>query len=247
MGRREGRGGWVLGEGLRGVRRAVREGWEAQPVGAREAWLRVMGVGLVGCCVLCVGITLGAKAWEGRGLGAWDGRVLERALQGPMSLPNAILVESFGNMAYLVPLVALSGVLALRAGRVLLGLTFPLGYLGARLAVVVGYGVWERPRPTLVADGEVVPGLHAFPSGHAAYALVAWGLLAWLWMRASASWAERYVAAGLLALVVGGVAMARMRMGAHWPSDILAGWIVGGAWLGVLVLAMHRAERAGGR
>ena len=60
-----------------------------------------------------------------------------------------------------------------------------------------------------------------FPSGHAANAVVTWGLLAWLARAHRRSWA---VAAGLLAASVG---LATIYLGTHWVSDVLAGWTAG--------------------
>jgi membrane-associated phospholipid phosphatase len=38
-----------------------------------------------------------------------------------------------------------------------------------------------------------------------------------------------------------------MRLGAHWPTDVFAGAVVGVAWLGVSIVALRRAEALGGR
>jgi membrane-associated phospholipid phosphatase len=39
------------------------------------------------------------------------------------------------------------------------------------------------------------------------------------------------------------VAFARLGLGTHWPSDIVAGAVIGGLWLAVVMHALRRAER----
>lgn len=61
------------------------------------------------------------------------------------------------------------------------------------------------------------------PSGHAQHAMSVWGIIAfymkkpWVWM-----------AAGLLIFFIG---FSRMALGAHFPHDVLAGWVIGGLLL----------------
>jgi undecaprenyl-diphosphatase len=69
---------------------------------------------------------------------------------------------------------------------------------------------------TVFNDGTI------FPSGHAANAVVTWGLLAWLARRGRRSWG---IAAGLLAASIG---LSTLYLGTHWVSDVLAGWAAGG-------------------
>ena len=52
-------------------------------------------------------------------------------------------------------------------------------------------------RPDLVAGGIAAPGLHSFPSGHAVLTVAVYGLVAYLWARASCSWLERFFAIGI--------------------------------------------------
>jgi membrane-associated phospholipid phosphatase len=61
------------------------------------------------------------------------------------------------------------------------------------------------------------------PSGHAQNALALWGRLA-------ASIRRRWAAIffGLLILLI---SLSRLYLGVHWPSDMLAGWVVGGLLL----------------
>ena len=41
---------------------------------------------------------------------------------------------------------------------------------------------------------------------------------------------------------VGAAVVARLRLGAHWPTDIAAAALLGTAWVAVLILALRRAE-----
>ncbi|MFW6202519.1 MAG: phosphatase PAP2 family protein, partial [Gemmatimonadota bacterium] len=101
-----------------------------------------------------------------------------------------------------------------------------------------------RARPTIILDGLASPGFASFPSGHTAKSVALYGLLTWFWIRASGSALERAIAllafAGIISLVMFG----RLRMGVHWPSDIIAGLLLGLVWLSALVLALWRAETA---
>ncbi|MFD4740646.1 phosphatase PAP2 family protein [Streptomyces virginiae] len=70
----------------------------------------------------------------------------------------------------------------------------------------------------------------AYPSGHAMTATVVCGLLLWLLPRPPPGRAPgvRRVAAWTVAVVsVLGVGFTRVYLGVHWPSDVLAGWLLG--------------------
>ncbi|BBX12435.1 phosphatase PAP2 family protein [Mycobacterium novum] len=90
----------------------------------------------------------------------------------------------------------------------------------------------DRPRPvTALATASS----SSFPSGHALGVTVAVGallVLVWPVLRGSA----RVVAVGGGALVVAAVGIARVALGVHHPSDVLAGWALGWAYLTAWVL-----------
>jgi membrane-associated phospholipid phosphatase len=99
--------------------------------------------------------------------------------------------------------------------------------------------VFDSPRPT-GADVRVIEiAQHfGFPSGHAMGSLLLYGSLAIAGRRLlQPAWARRAVVwmAGAVILLVG---FGRIYVGAHWPSDVLGGYLWGIAFLLVSVAAV---------
>lgn len=99
---------------------------------------------------------------------------------------------------------------------------------GRLLAEAIKVAV-SRPRPDF-APYPVPVSSFSFPSGHATNSMLAYGALA-LAMAPPRHRPAVLTAAVILSIAVG---LTRPYLGVHWPSDILAGWMLGGA---VLVLA----------
>ncbi len=98
---------------------------------------------------------------------------------------------------------------------------------------------FNRPRPDVFPWRTQHVGLASFPSGHAMTSIVVYGTLAFLIARlAPTRWLKRLVwtVAMLVVLVVG---LSRLYLGVHYPSDVLAGFVVGGAWAVVCALGME--------
>lgn len=205
-----------------------------------------LAVGWLACAGWAAGITATARAWDARGLAAWDERTLRWIERGPVSFQNAILLESPGNLIYLIPLVSCVAVMAIRARRPVLAVTAMAAYVLARPLVILGWQLWDRPRPRLIAGGVAAPPLHSFPSGHIVLAISVYGLLAYAWFRASRSPVERAAIVALTSAWCLAAGLARVRLGSHWPSDVIGGAAIGAAWLAVIVFAVHRAESRGG-
>ena len=95
----------------------------------------------------------------------------------------------------------------------------------------------DRARPP-VADWAGPAGGASFPSGHATDSMLAALACAWaLCARLRPGWPRRlaFAAAGAYALFIG---WSRIWLGVHWPTDVLAGWLFGLAWVaGAIALA----------
>lgn len=135
-----------------------------------------------------------------------------------------------------VPLVAIGIVLLTRARTRRFGGAWALNVCSVALLNVMLKALMQRPRPDAAARLAEVAGF-SFPSGHAATAMAAFGLLAWFMWHASRRGEGRVAAVAciVLATLVGA---SRVYLGVHYLSDVLAGFCEAGVWLVLYVRAV---------
>jgi undecaprenyl-diphosphatase len=113
---------------------------------------------------------------------------------------------------------------------------------------LVGYAMksaFLRPRPT------IVPHLReafnsSFPSGHAMQSAIVYLTLGAVLMRIVEGRLTKIYTMGLAMLLTSLVGMSRVWLGVHYPTDVVAGWIVGMFWASVCwLIAQHYEGRAG--
>ena len=98
-----------------------------------------------------------------------------------------------------------------------------------------------RLRPVVDVPVSAAPG-NSFPSGHALGSFVAYGALLLVFLPAVAPrWRKAVIA--LVATIVVLVGGTRLALGVHFLSDVLAGWLLGAAWLGVTAYAFRLWRR----
>ncbi|MGW3014238.1 phosphatase PAP2 family protein [Streptomyces sp. NPDC001219] len=109
--------------------------------------------------------------------------------------------------------------------------------LGAWVAAtaLVGTGLQQVLKALVGRDRPVWPDpvdtahYAAFPSGHAMSALVAGALVLWLLRLGGARPLWRRTARAVVVVSVVGVGFTRVYLGVHWLSDVVGGWLLGGA------------------
>lgn len=133
-----------------------------------------------------------------------------------------------GSLWVLAPLAAICCLALVRAGLRREALAVALSLAGAWLLWVLVKQLVSRPRPA-VEHLQAVSGA-SFPSGHATQASAFWLSLVLALRSTGASRAASAAATALALLLVPAVAVSRVYLGVHYPSDVLAGALLGAAW-----------------
>jgi membrane-associated phospholipid phosphatase len=142
--------------------------------------------------------------------------------------------------------LALAATVSLRyRGRTTLSTAWIAAYVGGALIEQILKHVVHRHRPPF---GELTLDSFSFPSGHSLASTIGLGMLTYVLLHLDHPTRRQRVLATLGAVaVVLAIGISRVYLGMHYPSDVLAGFAAGGAWLSICLaatgVALH-ADRA---
>lgn len=188
--------------------------------------------------LVAVASLLAFAAWEA---GPLPGDLLLARFFEGLPLPNGAAgsLLSDADSAVWFLLVAAVAV-ALLGRRWLDALLVFVASLSAVFMGVVLKLLVARPRPPEELARVYDPSqTHSFPSITASFSVVLLGVIVYLIWRSQPPRPVFFAALGVSAVSVLVMGLSRVYVGEHWASDVLGGWLFGGAWLLVL-LAAHR-------
>ena len=198
---------------------------------------RVLIVGAL--FALVVGITLAVT--QSTSVNRLDAEASAEAHQR-MTTESVTWAEQLADLAstrtaLLVTVVAALALLATRhwRGALALALVYPVTQGAVQLAKVAV----ERPRPAANAALTEAGGF-SFPSAHSATSVAVYATIAFILFRASRRGHNRIAVASLAGALVVGVGLSRVLLGAHYPTDVLAGWVFGALVASLCWLAASR-------
>jgi undecaprenyl-diphosphatase len=147
----------------------------------------------------------------------------------PALEPVMLEITFLGTGTVVIALVAVSGMflwLSNHKYSAILLLVSTIGGIVLNNLLKVGFG---RPRPQIIDWGTHVVSW-SFPSGHAMSAAVVYGTVAYLAARLQRRQLHRVITLSAAILLILLIAASRVYLGVHYPSDVLAGIMIGLAW-----------------
>ncbi len=117
-----------------------------------------------------------------------------------------------------------------------------IAVLGGNLLSSTLKMTFDRPRPELFEWITPYAGLSSFPSGHSTTAMVFYTTLAYLISRLESTRRLRiatYLIAGTIIILIG---ISRVYLGVHYPSDVIAGFLIGLVWAAVCALGLEAIQ-----
>jgi undecaprenyl-diphosphatase len=165
---------------------------------------------------------------------------------GPSWLRGAALdMTALGSPFVLgLAVLAISGFLALQQSYRTAVFVLLASTGGSLLNTLLKSG-FSRTRPTIVPHLREVMS-PSFPSGHAMTSAAVYLTLGALLMRLSKRRLTKFYCIAVAMLLTGLVGVSRVYLGVHYPTDVLAGWIVGLSWALLCWLVERLLEKGRG-
>ena len=162
----------------------------------------------------------------------WFGTIRNPTLDEVM-----VEITSLGDGAVLILLIAVTSVFLWltnhRWSVALLGVAYFGGYITNHILKET----FQRPRPSILQHLDPTTSM-SFPSGHAMNAMIMYGAVAYLVGRLEPTPALRRTTWLIAALLILAIGMSRAYLGVHYPSDVIAGYLAGLAWLTFVAAAL---------
>lgn len=173
--------------------------------------------------------------------------VVQRFVQDQLPVVHGLLlgISAMGSGWFVALGFAALGLLALSKGRRDLALILAVGTLCFPMEWLLKYFT----SPDQISLGQLVSALFDvggrglddvadFPAGHALRASALYGLAAFCVARLAPNRRQGTSAYVVAAILISAISLTRIYLGAHYPLDVIGGWMAGGALVSIIV-AVH--------
>lgn len=138
------------------------------------------------------------------------------------------LVTTSGNLSVGSLITGLVVAVLLSFSKITESLLVVVSTIGAEIISLILKTAVSRPRPDLTS-------VDSFPSGHVLFAMGLYGFLLFLAFRKIKKSLPKTILVTILFSIVILMGMSRIYLGAHWFSDVLGSYLIGGVLLYLMV------------
>lgn len=231
---------WPTRPGRAAARRAV---VASRRIGTRATLLITLAIGaLVALALSFVASGVYDSVTESDGIAGFDQPILQAAIEA-RSPALDVIVTGYTDIAGPIgmPIIALAAILilSLRRRSWTPAILIAAAGAGSLIMTIAGKDLIGRVRPPLP---DAVPPYEysaSFPSGHTLNAVAVVGTIAYLLILRQSSVLARTLTIAGAALFAVTIGLSRVFLGHHWFTDVAAAWLLGAAWL-ALVITAHR-------
>lgn len=212
-------------------------------LGSRQTLVLVLAVGAV---IASTMTWLASETYEAvvstEGVALWDEPLLETSveLREPWLESSVTAYTDVGGVVGMPVLAVLTmTLLATRRRSWTPVILIAAAGTGSLLMTIAGKDLIGRARPPLSSAVPPYEYSPSFPSGHTLNAVVIAGVIAYLLLLRQRSRPRRAVTLAVATAFVLTMGLSRVFLGHHWFTDVVAAWVLGAAWLTVVITA-HR-------
>jgi undecaprenyl-diphosphatase len=212
---------------LRFIARHVRGFWAAL------AAFLTAGIALAGIAAIAFGILAGIV--RGGATQALDESVVRwlAAHRSPAMDDIMLEVTTLGDGVVLIMIVAVASVFLWLTKHHWSVYILLVGMIGGKALNTLLKASFDRTRPSAVEWIDQVSS-PSFPSGHAMGAFITYGTVAYLVARLEPTRRLRYATWFIACGIIIAIGISRMYLGVHYPSDVIAGFAAGLAWVAIV-------------
>lgn len=212
-------------------------------LGSRQTLVLILALG---AAVAATMTWLASETYEAvteeQGVALWDQPLLDASVDlrsGWLDTAVTAYTDVGGVVGMPVLAVSLMVLLAVRRRSWTPVILVCAAGLGSLLMTIAGKDLVGRTRPPLSLAVPPYEHSPSFPSGHTLNAVVIAGVIAYLLVLRRRSRRGRVLTVTLATVFALTMGLSRVFLGHHWFTDVLAAWVLGLAWLAVVVTA-HR-------
>jgi undecaprenyl-diphosphatase len=168
---------------------------------------------------------------------AWMGAHHTRLLDAAM-----VEITALGTGLVVLMIVSVAGLFLVLSGHRYSALLLLVATAGGIALNLVLKLYFDRPRPHVIVWGTNAVS-SSFPSGHAMSATIVYSTVAYLAARLQKRLWARWLTLLVAALVIVMISVSRMYLGVHYPSDVVAGALIGLGWAAFCMATLEAIQR----